>query len=155
MGREIRKVPPNWEHPKDAQGRYVPLLDVDYESAAASWAAEYEQWRDGTHPRQQGEFGCEEKWFWDYDSPPDRETCRPKFLEPATWFQVYETVSEGTPTTPPFATASELIDHLVRHGEFGEHEGWPRRSAEHLVGGGYMPSLIVDASGIRLPRDQP
>jgi len=153
MGREIRKVPPNWEHPKDAHGRYVPLSDVDYETAAASWAAGYEQWRAGTHPAQQGEFGSKE-WFWEYDSPPSSETCRPKFLEPATWFQVYETVSEGTPTTPPFATASELIDHLVQHGEFGERDGWPRKSAEHLVSGGYVPSLIVDANGIHLPRDQ-
>lgn len=25
MGREIRKVPRNWKHPKDIEGRYIPI----------------------------------------------------------------------------------------------------------------------------------
>jgi len=26
MGREIRKVPSNWQHPKDTKGHYIPLF---------------------------------------------------------------------------------------------------------------------------------
>ena len=29
-GREVRRVPRSWQHPKDDRGRYVPLLPDDY-----------------------------------------------------------------------------------------------------------------------------
>ena len=29
MGREIRKVPKNWNHPKDKNGRYIPPYDSE------------------------------------------------------------------------------------------------------------------------------
>jgi hypothetical protein len=38
------------------------------------------------------------------DHPQDKE---------ATWFQAWETVTEGTPVTPPFATTDELVDYLA------------------------------------------
>lgn len=28
MGREIRRVPKNWEHPKDLNGKFKPILDM-------------------------------------------------------------------------------------------------------------------------------
>jgi hypothetical protein len=37
MGREIRRVPPNWEHPKDADGNYKSMYDWEYETAAREW----------------------------------------------------------------------------------------------------------------------
>ena len=33
MGREIRKVPPNWEHPKKADGTYHPMYDEYFDDA--------------------------------------------------------------------------------------------------------------------------
>lgn len=27
MGREVRRVPANWQHPKNVEGHYVPLLE--------------------------------------------------------------------------------------------------------------------------------
>ena len=27
MGREVRKVPGDWQHPKDEKGHYIPLFD--------------------------------------------------------------------------------------------------------------------------------
>jgi hypothetical protein len=90
MGREIRRVPANWEHPQEM-----------------------------------------------------------------TWYQVYETVSEGTPVTPPFETQSELVEYLVANGDFWDQrcrkEGssimecapWSRKQAEAFVyGPGWAPSLI-------------
>jgi hypothetical protein len=53
MGREIRRVPPDWTHPvnkycphignnpHDGGPCYHPLHDQDYESAAQEWEAKY------------------------------------------------------------------------------------------------------------------
>jgi hypothetical protein len=76
-----------------------------------------------------------------------------------TWFQVYETVSEGTPVTPPFATKEELVDYLVANGDFWDQHrgdgGWSRENAEAFVGAGFAMSLVVNtATGtIKAPRD--
>ena len=53
MGREIRKVPPNWEHPKRADGTYYPMLDAVYKEAVIAREKEYQQWQEGTHPNYQ------------------------------------------------------------------------------------------------------
>lgn len=56
---------------------------------------------------------------------------------------LYETVSEGTPITPTFATADELIDHLST---VGTEWGGPLRrgSAEAIVArGGTLGSVLV------------
>lgn len=52
--------------------------------------------------------------------PPQRACYCPWKPEDATWLQVWETVSEGTPVTPPFATRQELVDYLVQHGDLSE-----------------------------------
>ena len=31
MGREVRRVPANWEHPRDNKGNYLPLFELDNE----------------------------------------------------------------------------------------------------------------------------
>ncbi len=59
--------------------------------------------------------------FWGEPPEPNDPTLRPEYEEEPTWFQVYETVSEGTPVTPPFATEQELSDYLVRH-NYGTQE---------------------------------
>jgi hypothetical protein len=43
MGREIRRVPANWEHPKDERdGGYIPMYDDDFDAALAKCLAGYE-----------------------------------------------------------------------------------------------------------------
>jgi hypothetical protein len=37
MSRAVRRVPANWEHPRDEHGRYRPMFDRDFASAAAEW----------------------------------------------------------------------------------------------------------------------
>jgi hypothetical protein len=57
---------------------------------------------------------------------------------------LYETVSEGTPVTPVFATAEELIDHLATVGQDWNQEPMRRAAAESLVrSGSSLGSLIV------------
>lgn len=51
---------------------------------------------------------------------PDPEYYRPRWTaDEATHYQLYETVSEGTPLSPPFASKAELVEYLVERGD-----GW-------------------------------
>jgi hypothetical protein len=154
MGREIRRVPPNWEHPRYTEddcrghrqnvGHYKSLHDEDFETAARKWVEEFELWQRGEHDAQPCSYAT---YFWEYDTPPDRESYRPAFTAEPTWYQVYETVSEGSPTTPPFATQDELIDYLVNVGEMAGtqyNRKFGREAATKFVkGSGYVPSMIV------------
>lgn len=157
MGREIRMVPPNWEHPKGSNSGYQSMFDEDYPSAVKKWKDEFVLWESGKHPSQQE--GME---YWDWGGmPPDEENYRPAFTEDATWFQMYETVSEGTPVSPPFKTKPELVDYLVEYGDFGDLSrgdgGWKRENAESFVATGFaMSGLLIIKDGkadYRTPRD--
>ena len=160
MGREIRMVPPNWEHPRhtadDARrpekiGEYRSCYDTDYETAAKEWCENFQKWANGPHPSQPCNYT---KYYWEWEHPPDEELCRPAFGAEATWYQLYETVSEGTPVSPPFATAHELAVYLSENGDFwfqkDEREGRSSfrtkptlEQAASLVGAGYAPSFVV------------
>lgn len=37
LGREIRKVPANWQHPRDELGDFKPLYDEDYQTVCHKW----------------------------------------------------------------------------------------------------------------------
>jgi hypothetical protein len=148
MGREIRKVPANYEHPTTSRNGvtdFQPMRDQTFESAVQEWKEGFAQWEAGRHPHQR------EGEFWEcWDAPPERESYRTFGDEEATWFQVYETVSEGTPVTPPFATKEELVDYLVKNGDFwGKGRSWSRANAEAFVAAGFAPSFVVDAGGLR------
>ena len=114
MGREIRRVPPGWEHPtidRDLRGagNYQPMFDQTFEAAAAEWKA-------GFAFHEPDEHNGDEYWEW-AGGPPNRAYYRPWSDDEATWYQVWETVSEGTPVTPPFATKGELREYLLANGE--------------------------------------
>ena len=79
MGREIRKVPADWEHPKNAHGNFEPMFNESFDK------------------RSDPEGGDDPSWY------------RPEWTdEERTHYQLYETVTEGTPMSPPFATKEEL-----------------------------------------------
>lgn len=177
MGREIRKVIPNWDHPKREiidyrTGRmvedYQPMYDRSAGEAFSEWLKGWERWNQGEY-----ESVCEDHpeyqlmdWysaFCDYSGcPPDHTFHRPAWDEQEmTWFQVYETVSEGTPVSPPFESKEELIDYLVNHGDFWDQKrgdgGWGREHAEQFVQRGFSFSMMVARHGdnvdIKMPRD--
>jgi hypothetical protein len=63
-------------------------------------------------------------------------------------WQLWETVSEGSPITPVFATAEELIDHMCQPADGDRYlpwdKGWSREVAESFVrGSGWAPSLVI------------
>ncbi len=179
MGREVRRVPPNWQHPQEEkvdmrrqrlEMRYKPMRDRSAESDWEAWQKDFAAWLAGEHDRIIAEYGATDypkaepyrafcKW---HGQPPGPDYYLPAWDEStATWWQVYETVSEGTPVTPPFATPEELIDYLVANGDFWDQsrraEGnstmscgpWEREAAEKFVKRGWAPSMMLrmDAEG--------
>lgn len=171
MGREIRRVPPNWKHPT-ARNRYTgeehdkPMYDQRYEDAAAEWLADFDRIRNGG--MTDDERGCYPRGAveWAHDNTaPNPEMYRPWTDEEATWFQVWQTVSEGSPVTPPFETKAELVEYLVANGDFWDQKrgreahgdrarpGWDREAAERFVDNEWAPSMIVSAGRVILPGD--
>ena len=138
MGREIRRVPADWEHPRDKEGQYIPLHDKDYETAAQEWTALFLAWENGTaEDRKRGEScGC--RYLWEWQGPPDEETHRKRkwTAEEATHYQVYETVSEGTPVSPVFASLPDMVEWLVG-------EGFTWTAAERFAHDGWAPSFMM------------
>lgn len=163
MGRELRRVPKRWEHPRrerrvkgatifqdtyepDPEGSFIPLkggFDRDLESfktdvSKMGWEEALRHHGGGPNPEDYVDYGG----------------------RPAEWYQVYETVSEGTPVTPAFETKDELIDYLVVHGDFwnqkAREEGdeawgkpWSREAAENFVReSGWAPSMVFSAGRI-------
>ena len=179
MGREIRRVPQGWEHPrqeckhspwnggceesKRSDGKcYRPVYDRDFETAATEWLAENAKWESG-EDSDRAKWEAEEgmrKFYWEWTStPPEREYYRPKWTdEERTCLQMYETVSEGSPVSPVFETADGLIDYLVNNGDFWDQYrgtgGWNRENAESFVKAGWAPSMmLIPGVGIKEPRD--
>lgn len=160
MGREVRRVPPNWDHPKREGAhadRLQPMFNETFASAAAEWKANFAAWERGERPKHfSDESRNLEYWEWE-NGPPDRAYYRPWQDDEATWFQVWETVSEGTPVTPPFATKVELVDYLATHGDFWDQKRgdgpWPRGTAEKFVGAGWAPSMMVTGGHVIAPRE--
>jgi hypothetical protein len=120
MGREVRMVPPTWEHPKDADGRFIPLYGDSYSERLHEWEEGAAKWergyvRDyatgGWRPRDgYATSGSYEDWD---GARPQPEEYMPDWPErERTHFMMYENTSEGTPISPPFATAEELARWL-------------------------------------------
>lgn len=83
--------------------------------------------------------------YSDYATEPTPETHMPDFGIPEAemgWC-LYETVSEGTPCTPIFATAEELIEHLTIIGQDWDQEPMRPAAAEALVRGGHSAGSFM------------
>lgn len=101
MEREVRRVPENWEHPKDEMGRYIPIYD-NYENKVKEFQSRVES---------KGVANALEY----YDGGPKYS----RFMHPdgeRTHYMMYETTSEGTPISPAFATPEELARWLADTG---------------------------------------
>jgi hypothetical protein len=165
MGREIRRVPFDWEHPKKQvpdyrTGRMVeqfqPLYDRDFESAMANWLKELDEWKTSEfeqvlkeHPAYGYDVNQPYRAFCEYNGcAPDPDYHRPMWSEDIELgYAVYETVSEGTPVTPAFATKEELIDYLATHGTFWDDgKAWGREAAEGFVKAEWSPSLVINTA---------
>jgi hypothetical protein len=165
MGRELRLVPPNWQHPRDDRGQLQPMHHGSFSEAFSRWIEDFDRVRRGELSESErvcyageGKTALAE-WLKDEGTPPDPAYYGTWDPATATWFQVWETVSEGTPVTPPFATAAELVDYLVEGGDDWDRRsgrgGYTRAQAEAFVSDGYAPSMAIIngtiARGIEIP----
>ena len=135
--REIRRVPKDWQHPKDARGNYLALYDkthdealVDYDNDRADWDAD----NDGVRS-QAREWGYTDFDKW-HGPPTDKEYCRPAFDAEPTHYQIYQTVSEGTPTSPVFASLDKMVAWLIG-------EGYSEHAAKMFARDGWAPSMMA------------
>ena len=158
MGREVRMVPPNWDHPRDDRQHFQPMYDRTFQDAAAEWKREFFEWEAGKRPDycDDPESRALEYWEWNGE-PPERKYYRPWSDAEATWVQVWETVSEGTPVTPPFATREELIAYLVNHGDRWDQERgdgpWDEKSARAFIGTGWAPTGVFTGGTFYASKD--
>lgn len=152
MGREVRKVPGNWEHPKDERGRYKPLFPGErYESSRK----EFED-KLADEGLQAAIDYC--------GNPPDVNDYMPNWPESErTHLMMYEDTTEGTPISPAFKTPEELARWLAdnKASAFGSetaiYEQWLA-----TINDGFAVSMVMDSSGLRSgvafaaePRDKP
>ena len=126
MGREIRKVPAGWEHP-----RYGPR--------AGRLAGEYQPQFEETVSQRMAE---------DPESvSSDPNYYRPEHLEGGDHFQLYENTTEGTPRSPVFASVADLLNHLVKQGDDAGNV-WPPQAVEFLRQGNYIPTSEAVRFGV-------
>jgi len=138
MGREIRRVPPDWQHPKrDRSNDYQPLYDEDFESACRDWMQDYAYFLT----KYPGGFDEQGQPYWEGygDWPPDRAYHRSRIWTEAeaTAYQVYENVTEGTPVSPVFEMRDELRAWLI-----GE-QGMSPEGAEGFIDMGFSFSGVI------------
>jgi len=91
-----------------------------------------------------------------WDSPEDEQAAEAwTRSEPPVGdgYQIWETVSEGSPISPVFATPEELAQHMAmtRWGadKGSSYESWLR----FINGPGWAPSMVMDSAGIRVGAD--
>jgi hypothetical protein len=146
MSREVRRVPPNWEHPKEekydffrrtTEERYKPLHD-GYKRALADFAEKIKT------------DGLEEAIDW-YGGGPKKEDYMPDW--PAgerTHYQMYETCSEGTPISPVFATPEALAHWLADTGasSFADRTATYEQWLRVCKGGWAVSAVMVPGKGI-------
>ena len=121
MGREVRRVPATWQHPRDTQGNYLPLFD-GFIDRYKTWVKEYTQWErgytitiDGTMVPRTVEMLA--LTYTEWSGPcPDAADYMPDWPDDErTHWQMYETTSEGTPLSPLCDTPEQLAQWLVDH----------------------------------------
>lgn len=160
MGREIRRVPAGWKHPKDWENEfgevkegYRPLLQGDFKEDYAEWERELKEWflNKETWPESYiGYKGVVEpadakyaKKTWEqYAGGPSGPPNPYDYMPTGDWYQLYETVSEGTPLSPPFPEKKLLVDWLSDNKDYWGHT-WTPEQAEAMVRDEYAPSMIM------------
>jgi hypothetical protein len=127
MSREVRPVALDWEHPRgrgtyqDGSPRYIGLSSREDLNHRLGYRAD--------HPGDEDE-----------QEPIDLSEYMPEIREgtPCGW-QMYETVSDGTPLSPVFATKDELAAWLASP-EAGDEQRSPAVAAR-FVEEGWAPTF--------------
>lgn len=87
-----------------------------------------------------------------WDSPENKQVAEAWMsTQPPTGdgFQIWETVSEGSPISPVFATPEELAQHMAGTRWGADHGSSYETWLKFINGPGWAPSMVMDESGIR------
>lgn len=135
MSREVRRVPSNWEHPKNKKGKFIPLHDnyerdvMEWEECKAKWDDGFvEDFKNGGWRERTDNCVSFEEWYG--RRPEEREYMPNWDPEECTHLMMYETCSEGTPISPAFKTPEELARWLADNeasafgGRTASYESW-------------------------------
>ena len=156
MGREVRKVPEWWYHPKyfnnfRKEYIYLPLRD-GYQEDLVAWEHEMQDLnRRKAEALKEGNQriidDIDQSQTWHLEARPDPCKYMPDFPEELRkYYQMYETCSEGTPISPKFAIPEDLARWLAdnRASSFADmtatYEEWLRM----ITGPGWSVSAASD-----------
>jgi hypothetical protein len=166
MGREIRHVPQNWKHPKtidkyNGKERFRGMFQRDFKEAYADFEKELKEWYKEREAFENGKvfsYGDKfyskkngntyEDWAGEPPTPPNPYDYMPY----GKWYQLFETVSEGTPLSPPFETKKELIEWLVNNKDYWGHQ-WTKEQAEGMIKNEYVPSMAIIGNTLYKPEE--
>ncbi|MDL2279851.1 hypothetical protein LJC15_04215 [Desulfovibrio sp. OttesenSCG-928-G11] len=153
MGREVRRVPANWEHPKDSQGRYIGLSDLSFTKMLEEYHEAKALWEQGLRKNYSGETipvepdDSFEDWY--EEEQPRAEDFMPEWPEhERTHLMMYETCSEGTPISPVFEKPEDLAHWLADNNAsaFGNmtasYDEWLA-----TINCGFAPSMVLTGGG--------
>ena len=129
MGREIRKVPEGWEHPR------FSAEDSPSEKAIGSYRPQFQETRE-----QRAASDPE-------DGQGDEGDYRSEDQAGGDWHQLYENTTEGTPRSEPFATLEELLDHLATQGD-NDGRVYPEQAIQILRSYGSLATSEAWAYGV-------
>lgn len=154
MGREVRRVAPQWEHPRLA-GTFRPL-DTGYSAAVAEWEEGRRRWAEGLIPhgvdgwrtrtaQDDADYGSYRDYAGDQ---PDPDDYMPEWsAAEATHWQMYTTTCGGQPISPVCATVEDMCralaasrdrDATLFAGRRGSYEDW----MQVVRDGGYFPTFV-------------
>ena len=138
MGRELRRVPKDWEHPRSEDGEYIPLFD--------GYRAALKDFEDAVK-----EKGLAKAIDY-YGGAPMSENYMPDWpVSERTHYMMYETTSEGTPISPACETPEELARWLAdnKASAFGKSTATYDQWLNMISGPGWAPSAVMDVEGLR------
>ena len=123
MSRSARRVSPDWVHPRDRCGHYVPLRNgLQYAQDLREWDQNAAKWKEGLRRRDGSTewvpIDAEDrgKSYDEFEERPDPSDYMPEWPpDKCTHWQMYESVTEGTPISPVCGSPEELANWLVDH----------------------------------------
>ena len=158
MGREVRHVPKNWEHPKrvneyNDREELRPMVQQEFEKAYSDFKKDLKEWYQKQEAFENGEvYELKHKnkiyskangnTYEDWGGKPPCPPSPYEYMPIGEWYQLFENVSEGTPLSPPFETKEELVEWLTNNKDYWGHQ-WTRPQAEGMVKSEYSPSMVM------------
>ena len=117
MGLQIRMVTKNWGHPKDETGKFIPLYNTTLKAALEEFDVVHKEYLETRSEYLKKGIKTEHltRKFNELKDAlcEDPDAYMPEFENPL-FYQIYETVSFGTPICPPMDSELTLARYMFR-----------------------------------------